>query len=219
MYNLIGNAIKFTENGTIKIAAKAKKKFIKITIEDTGIGIPNHKREDIFRSFEQVVGDSRRQYGGTGLGLTIARRLAELMGGTLTLEWSEVGIGSKFAFTVPISNKQNDNKKLDPILENKKEISFDLNAKLEINKSGKYKILVVDDEISNLYVLINLLAKEDCDIITATSGQAALDIIKDEGKIDLILLDVMMPKMSGYEVCRKIRERTYTYYNSRKYNI
>ena len=109
-YNLVGNAIKFTESGTVEISAKINdedkenRSHLVITISDTGIGIPEDKLDRIFKSFEQAEGSTAREYGGTGLGLTVTKQLVQLHGGKIWVE-STLGMGSQFKFTLPISEE------------------------------------------------------------------------------------------------------------------
>ena len=102
LHNLVGNALKFTEHGTIRVWAAEEEGQLAITVSDTGIGIPKEQQERIFQSFEQADGDVARQYGGTGLGLTITRQLVELHGGTIDVE-STVGEGTLFVIRLPAS--------------------------------------------------------------------------------------------------------------------
>ncbi len=207
LYNLIGNAIKFTVKGEITVSGRMEGRQLRISVADTGIGIPPDKFEIIFRSFEQVEGSETRERGGTGLGLSISRRLVELMGGTLELVWSELGKGSRFDFTLPASTLPAPGEAPSCQPGTRGGPIVPRISRPELIKGGRHRVLVVDDEISNLYVLINMLAHEDCDILTASDGQSALACIEGNNRIDLVVLDVMMPRMSGFEVCRRIRER------------
>jgi two-component system, sensor histidine kinase ChiS len=218
LYNLVGNAIKFTEKGTIEISAEIhENNYLAITVSDTGIGIPEDKFSKIFQSFEQADGSTAREYGGTGLGLAITKQLVELHGGTIDIK-STVGLGSKFIFTLPIAGTEDLKipvtlafKKDLPIA---KEILYIDNVEKPVIKkdylqetADKFKILIVDDEPVNLQVLVNHLSLQNYAITQATNGIEALEIIDKGFKPDLILLDVMMPKMTGYEVTEKLRER------------
>ncbi|MDR2643872.1 MAG: response regulator, partial [Planctomycetaceae bacterium] len=215
LYNLLGNAIKFTDKGKVCVSAKIQSDSVAVSVSDTGIGIPEDKFDRIFESFEQVDGSTAREYGGSGLGLSITKKLVELHGGTMIVE-SKVGEGSTFTFTVPLSKATRDTINL--ALENTKSI-IDIedfavtdNALRNISNKDKenakksYDILVVDDEPVNIQVLKNFLSIRNYSVLSAYNGQEALDLIKN-GNIDLILLDVMMPKMSGYEVCKNLREK------------
>lgn len=211
MFNLIGNAIKFTPSGTIDVyGSVAGNGMVAIEVKDTGIGIPRDKLEDIFNSFEQVELDSDvRKYQGTGLGLAITRKIVELHGGKITVS-SELNVGSSFVVTIPvatieeIASQRQD--KDEPV--NKRQIIDDepLKEAVPVIAEGQYKILVVDDEPINLQVLSNHLRLSNYVVETAADGKAALDKIIEGCDPQLVVLDVMMPGMSGFDVCRKIRE-------------
>jgi two-component system sensor histidine kinase ChiS len=215
-YNLIGNAIKFTETGTIEVSAevileKEQAAILAIIVSDTGIGIPEDKLERIFESFEQADGSTARNYGGTGLGLAVTKQLVELHGGEILVS-SKVGEGSQFTFTLPISQNQIEKKakqSLSHLLAQIPELTNEtiINPETLTADSGAFKILIVDDEPVNLQVLVNNLSLENYAITQATNGLEALELIKNGFKPDLILLDVMMPRMTGYEVCQKLREK------------
>ncbi|MBE9093067.1 ATP-binding protein [Tychonema sp. LEGE 07203] len=230
--NLIGNAIKFTESGTVEISAKviqssvlvdneistASNELLAITVSDTGIGIPEDKLDKIFESFEQGDGSTARNYGGTGLGLAVTKQLVELHGSKIWVS-STVGGGSKFTFTLPISHSQleftnqksSSPEKLQHLITRPLEKLITANLSeltvKEIGENHQLKIMVVDDEPINIQVIINNLALEKYTIIQASNGIEAIEMIEKGLKPDLILLDVMMPRMTGYEVCQKVRER------------
>lgn len=218
MYNILGNAVKFTPKGYIKVTAKEKDNFIEVCVQDTGIGIPKNKFNDIFKTFEQVEDSSQRQFGGTGLGLSITKKMVELHGGSIWLE-SEEGKGSSFYFTLRKASNilgKHIHKDISPafinIADNNTNVvsgnNSILSAKIETNNF--IKILVVDDEKINLQVITNILTIQNYNIDTATNGLNALNLAK-KNSYDLILLDIMMPKMSGYEVCKIIRKNNTMY--------
>ncbi|MEG3844496.1 ATP-binding protein, partial [Microcoleus sp. herbarium14] len=227
LYNLIGNAIKFTESGTVAISAELVtgneqsplNSQLAITISDTGIGISEAQLERIFESFEQADGSTAREYGGTGLGLAVAKQLVELHKGKISVS-STVGIGSQFIFTLPVSESQPEFSSIQPRLTDGSRIlitpefapqSSLINSqvldKSDSLESEKIKILVVDDEPINIQVIINNLCLENYAITQASNGLEALNLIESGFKPDLILLDVMMPQMTGYEVCREVRKK------------
>ena len=227
LYNLIGNAIKFTESGTVEVSAELvtgnapspPNSQLAITVSDTGIGIAEDKLERIFESFEQADGSTAREYGGTGLGLTVAQQLVELHGGKIWVS-STVGVGSKFTFTLPLSESQPEFSSRQRRLTEgscilitpefapeSSIINSQVLAKSEFQESERLKILVVDDEPINIHVIINSLSREKYDITQASNGLEALNLIESGFKPDLILLDVMMPQMTGYEVCREVRKK------------
>ncbi|MEP1489484.1 MAG: tetratricopeptide repeat protein [Algibacter sp.] len=214
-YNLIGNAIKFSENGKIEIRADQKDKMLSISISDTGIGIPKDKLETIFKSFEQADGSTEREYGGTGLGLSVTKQLVELHGGTIKVI-SELGKGSTFSFTIPISSEKREDispKSQNLSNQNVQNIGHDFVTDKEefISKNeSNIKILIVDDEPVNRRVLENHLTVAGYGVVEVNSGREALNLIDNGYKFDLILLDIMMPSMSGYEVCETIRKKYIT---------
>lgn len=230
LHNLVGNAIKFTEMGKVEVSAAVADNMVRITIADTGVGIPADKFDRIFQSFEQVDGSTARQYGGTGLGLSISKQLVELHGGKIWVE-SEVGHGSQFTFTLPLSEK----KRVKPTERKQRARSSTTLPTIQVESSPpqpaplptpqsnqrsrsnsglliplsenvNYNILIVDDEPINLQVLSNYLMLEQYSITQANNGIHALEILASGHQFDLVILDVMMPKMSGYEVCYKLRE-------------
>jgi diguanylate cyclase (GGDEF)-like protein len=240
-YNIIGNALKFTDEGLVKIYSSISDNMLEVHISDSGIGIPPDKLDEIFREFTQINGDTDREHGGTGLGLSVTKGLIEAMSGKLIVE-SEVNKGSTFTFRLPISNekavvsKEVDSQHLsyadimDTYIEsnfnNRKSPSKNISIKDDFDNTNEikknpiiveklmdfehntYKILIVDDDITNLHVLINYIeSKDNFEVITAESGFESLELIQEQGPFDIILLDVMMPKMSGYEVCRRIRTK------------
>lgn len=213
--NIISNAIKFTRAGSITINAGEAEGLIIISITDTGIGIEKSKQESIFREFVQADGSIAREYGGTGLGLSISKYLVELHGGNIEVE-SEIGQGSTFTFTipaykgdhVPLTGKEKSN----PVIFTEHKSIPDTNGKTQISglNGGKISgrnILIVDDEPVNLKVLKNHLEQAGYHVTMANDGQEALKILEQKEKYHLVLLDVMMPRIPGYEVCQKIRER------------
>ncbi|MEG4283099.1 ATP-binding protein [Microcoleus sp. A006_D1] len=227
LYNLIGNAIKFTESGTVEISAalitgneqSSPNSQLAITVSDTGIGIPEDKLDRIFESFEQADGSTAREYGGTGLGLAVAKQLVELHRGKISVS-STVGVGSQFVFTLPVSESQPEFSSREPRLTEESRIlttpefayqSSIINsqavAQSDLIESEKIKILVVDDEPINIQVIANNLCLGNYAITQASNGIEALNLIESGFKPDLILLDVMMPQMTGYEVCREVRKK------------
>ncbi|MCP4134047.1 MAG: response regulator [bacterium] len=217
LLNLVGNAIKFTESGSITVSAvlQPQEQLFSIIVSDTGIGIPKEKQDIIFQSFEQADGSISREYGGTGIGLSIARQLIELHNGKIWVE-SEEGKGSRFIFTLRASEKKEPDHCTQQEAENKcgslKEIAPGPRNIAGQVPGKKGSMLVVDDDPVNLQVVQNYLAHEEYSVVTAANGVEALELIKSRehtsGKsFDLILLDIMMPKISGYEVSRLIREQ------------
>ncbi|MEZ4771821.1 MAG: ATP-binding protein [Bacteroidia bacterium] len=210
LHNLVGNAIKFTESGAVQLSAKQKDNMLEIAVSDTGIGIPTEKQEIIFDAFEQGDGSISRQYSGTGLGLSITRQLVQRHGGQIRVE-SQPGNGATFFFTLPISAEKVQASTapqitpLVPEFATHNRPGFPTLAQ-PLNED-RVQLLIVDDEPINHQVLRNHLRGDRFEIHTAMNGQEALNLLAHSTKpFDIILLDVMMPRMSGYEVARKIRE-------------
>lgn len=217
LLNLVGNAIKFTDAGEVSISASDEGDYLSVSISDTGIGIPEGQTERIFESFLQADGATAREYGGTGLGLTVTRQLVELHGGSIGVT-SEEGSGSCFTFTLPVADpelrlevgRQVSTIRIQPETLNTAPESPVKSDQLFISKTSadgkQHRVMIVDDEPVNLQVLANHLSLQNYSITHAQSGQEALDLLDREARFDVVLLDVMMPRMSGYEVCQKIRE-------------
>jgi two-component system sensor histidine kinase ChiS len=213
-YNLLGNAIKFTKSGTITLSYGKRGTFIQVHVEDTGIGIPKEKLEKIFEIYGQAD-DISKNYGGTGLGLYISKMLVELHGGEMNVK-SIVGKGSKFSFSLPIDSQEVFNKieaNTDIVLyskfasDSKNQDKNPVSAETEVSIKETSKILIVDDDYVNQRVLENYLSIEDFTVIKASSGKEALDIIDNNDDLDLIILDMMMPDLLGYEVITIIRDK------------
>ncbi|MFW5699594.1 MAG: ATP-binding protein, partial [Bacteroidota bacterium] len=187
--NLISNAIKFTEKGSIDVGYRFDHTD-KITffVRDTGIGIAQEKHDIIFERFRQIDETSNRNYGGTGLGLSITRNLVELLGGKIWVE-SMPEKGSCFCFYLPYNGTGK------PIESSKKMV---YKEKSIFEWYGK-TILVVEDEPSNYNVLEAYLKESMASLIWAKDGQEALDICRNNKTIDLVLMDIQMPRMNGYE--------------------
>ncbi len=213
LHNLIGNAIKFTESGTITVSARQDDHNIEVSVSDTGVGIPVEKQAAIFRSFEQADASTEREFGGTGLGLSISRQLVELHDGQIWVT-SEPEKGSTFTFTLPVSHQKPESADSEPLQQLKplQQPSLDngnnfINPPQLSNGNSAFRILIVDDEPVNQQVLANHLSFVNYHITQAFNGAEALKLLENGQSFDLILLDIMMPKMSGYEVCQKIRKR------------
>ncbi|NCC26381.1 MAG: response regulator, partial [Deltaproteobacteria bacterium] len=212
LFNLVGNAIKFTQTGTVTVSAEILDEFIRVSVADTGVGIPEEAQERIFNSHEQVGAAHTRAPGGTGLGLAITRRLVELHGGEIAVE-SELGHGSVFFFTLPanrITGHENEPKnEADPqvgpfrpvLLPSLNQAPDDLGCADGL----KYQVLIVDDEPVNLHVIASCLRLAGITFKTAKNGAEALRLIQVGDRPDMMILDVMMPGPTGYEVCRTLR--------------
>lgn len=206
-YNLLGNALKFTEKGRIETGASAKSDHAEIWIKDTGCGIPEDKLEEIFKPFYQGDSTEIRPAGGTGLGLPITKSLIELHGGSIQAH-SLLGQGTCFSFTLPLSKEQRQDIHMEPMIRTFDETSA-MKGITGFQEKGnrKYSILVADDDPANLAALFNILNLEGYHVIVATRGEDVLRELETQCLYDLIILDVMMPQMSGYEILKKIRQR------------
>ena len=195
--NLIKNAIKYTPDGTISIGCQIKEPAIEFYIRDTGIGIPKHRQRAIFNRFEQADIKDTRVFEGSGLGLAIVKSYVEMLGGQIWVE-SEEGKGSTFYFTLPVASSTEEKPTNDD-----KILSDNKNA---TSKTKELKILIAeDDAISRIY--LSLLVKNICrEILEVETGYSTVEICKSNPDIDLILMDIQMPGMSGYEATQKIRE-------------
>ncbi len=215
MHNLLGNAIKFTESGAITVTAERKGNMAYISVTDTGIGIPKDKIDAIFESFEQADTSVARTYGGTGIGLSIVRQIVELHGGQIAVQ-SEMGKGSTFTFGIPVSQEREKREAAEEevaparlIEVPEADYSFKTPGKEEkiVMPGGRrLKVLVVDDEPIHHEVIESQLDSEQFDLTHVLSGKDGITSAWDN-VYDAILLDVMMPGVSGYFVCKKIRER------------
>lgn len=191
LVNLLGNAVKFTEQGEVKLSISLKEELpndnvlLHFQVSDTGIGISKDKINQIFRAFTQEDGSITKKYGGTGLGLTISNKLLELKDSKLVVE-SELGKGSTFSFDLIFKAERD---------------SFDDDLLKDIKK-----ILVVDDNDSNRQILKRMLELKDIEVDEADSGLAALLMLQESAEYDIIIMDYHMPVMDGIETIRKIKE-------------
>jgi len=200
LFNLVGNALKFTEHGNIQLNARCERvanQVVNLIIEivDTGIGIPEEQHEKIFEAFRQQDGQSTRRYGGTGLGLPISKRFAELMDGKIELE-SRVGEGSTFRVYLFNVNSESEELVYNPESEkNVDELLFE-NA----------KVLVVEDNQENMSMMSNFLDYYGIEVHTATDGALALELLENL-RPDLILMDIQMPNLDGIAATTQIRKK------------
>jgi len=197
LFNLLGNAVKFTHEGFVRlnvdfIKSSNKKGELILEIQDSGIGIPKSQKNLIFEAFTQQSGQSNRKYGGAGLGLAITKRLLENMNGNISVQ-STAGIGS--TFKVSLSNV----KTADATIVRK---NHDSQAKDIIFDQAK--VLIVDDISLNIKTIENFFLPTQISVITADSGEIAMEVL-NHTEPDLILLDIRMPGIDGYEVARRIK--------------
>lgn len=231
LYNLVGNALKFTESGSVELSAHQDDNLLFVSIRDTGIGIPADKLEAIFEPFEQGEGSAERLYEGAGLGLSITKKLLDLHGGSIGLQ-SSPGKGSTFTFTLPVFEEQSVTdpeaagwRQPAPTLQRPSAWSetastsstavSDSVSPIEPANGGlpeqdeglpETLLLLVDDDPVNLQVLSNFLAGEPCSIVKAANGLEAVRLFEQGLRPDLVLTDIMMPRMTGYDLTRYIRQ-------------
>ena len=195
LMNLISNALKFTEKGYIKFGFnKCQNDLVEFYVTDTGIGIPADRQIQIFKRFRQLDDSFTRRFGGTGLGLAICEGLVRLLGGQIWVT-SEINKGSTFYFT--ISTGIDSTKSFPSRTENNRGPDFDWTGKT---------ILVVEDDEINQEFLIAVLTPTNVEILCASTGEEAVSLGTSNAKIDLVLMDIRLPQMNGYEAFEKIRE-------------
>lgn len=211
LFNLLHNAVKFTNEGSVTISATYNNGMATIQVADTGIGMEEGIQKKIFQAYEQV-NSTLTSMGGIGLGLPICKQLVELHGGEISVQ-STLGKGSVFSFTLPLVASSTyeiaSEREIAASTLIEKDYKRIENTTYEVNYSEsvekKSKIVIVDDDPLNLQILTTMLSPE-YKVATATSGEGALTLL-DTGEWDLVISDVMMPNMSGYELTQKIRQR------------
>lgn len=207
LYNLIGNAVKFTDSGSVTITAEKERKKLVVKIIDTGIGMDREDLQNAFNEFEQGSNIKVRQQSGTGLGLNITRDIVRLHGGEIFLT-SEPGKGTTVSFTLPIfreSVREIEQRAIKPYYQNDN-IHVSNTDSYRENHEIRGKILIADDDPINIQVLSNHLHLDGFQLVIAQDGEEVLSIIKKDTSFDLVILDLMMPKLSGYEVCKQLRK-------------
>lgn len=207
--NLLSNAFKFTAKGGVilRIAPNAtRNRAILFSVQDTGIGIPADKQKLIFEAFLQADGTTSRKYGGTGLGLTISREIARLLGGSIEVQ-STPGEGSTFTLHIPekyLGPEMSDRSEIVPQTPNSDELEVP-----ELTEDAEFagtKVLLVDDDLRNIFALRTVLEARGIQVLHAANGKLALDLLDSEPGINLVLMDTMMPELDGLSATRKIRE-------------
>jgi signal transduction histidine kinase/DNA-binding NarL/FixJ family response regulator len=194
--NLVSNAIKFTERGSVRVRVSRRADgLLCVEVSDTGIGIPSGSEARIFEPFEQADGSMARTYGGTGLGLAISKRLVALMGGSIGVE-SEAGKGATFTFTVRF-----------PVISGAADDTFSAGSALssEVSLQG-VRVLLAEDNVVNQEVAVSLLESLGCQVTSADNGEAAVSKLSAD-RYDLVLMDCQMPGMDGFDATREIRCR------------
>lgn len=226
MYNLFGNAIKFTEAGTVEVSAVVHNDEVVVSVTDSGTGIEAEELPHIFDAFHQGDGSMVRAHAGAGLGLSITRMLIELLNGRIEVK-SRRGEGTTVTFVLPVASAEEIYERnsaatqgVEPLLpvfpgmdsatvsvhELRKHIEHSINTPHALDTDEPGTILAIDDDPINLKVLEAILTDSGFRLVTATSGEDVASLVEEE-EPDLLLLDLMMPGMSGYEVCTELRKR------------
>ncbi len=217
MVNLIGNSLKYTEKGYVEVSARIVDPYIQVSVTDTGIGMSEEAQMELFKGQGYTGEINFTEYTSSGLGLSISKLLASNMGGDLYLAGSKPDVGSTFVIKIPEAEEVKKQEIHDKKLQYKNDNIASKPDKIELydkkaegqdreREDKKVKILLADDEASNIRVLQEILYEENYEILVAYNGVRALELLKAHRDISLVLLDVMMPGLSGYEVCRKIRQ-------------
>ena len=205
LFNLISNAVKFTPiKGKIRLKIKFDKEEagfynIKVVVKDSGIGIPHDKLESIFDPFIQVSNDTARKYGGTGLGLTIIKKIINIMNGQIEVK-SKLDVGTKFIVNLPFTKENSKTVGSESLLVNDKLV-------VHANEEKRTKVLLAEDNKINQILVQKVLSKFNFDCVIVENGKLAVEAIVDD-RFDIVLMDIMMPVMDGYEASMSIRNLT-----------
>jgi len=198
LFNLVGNALKFTANGKVTVHVTLEQHagaivYVRFDVKDTGIGIPKDKQDKIFESFTQANADTTRKYGGTGLGLAITKNLTLLQGGSIDVQ-SELGKGTHFSVIIPYSLGHKE------IIEDNQ-----VNFNNIVHDLSKVNILLVEDNAMNQYVAKQFFKKWNNNVLVANNGAEAIEFLEQHDNIDIVLMDLQMPEMSGFQAAEIIR--------------
>jgi CheY-like chemotaxis protein/nitrogen-specific signal transduction histidine kinase len=208
LINLVGNALKFTEEGLVTLdvsvaEVSASRTNLIFQVSDTGIGIATEYQKDIFKDFSQVDTSITRRFGGTGLGLSVSKKVVELLGGKIGMK-SKYGEGSRFWIEVPFQLQQssrlnNDNSSQDKVHDSATEGPY-----LVERKQYKGRVLIADDSDVNQFIMVETLKTFGLDSISVTSGRAAIQAVMNDS-FDAVFMDIQMPDIDGIEAAQEIR--------------
>ncbi|MDB5101400.1 MAG: hypothetical protein JWM80_5821 [Cyanobacteria bacterium RYN_339] len=200
VFNLVGNAVKFTERGRVHVALRYEGGVLAVVVSDTGVGIPADQLPGLFQPFRQGDASMTRRFGGSGLGLAISRHLATALGGTIEVE-SQPGVGSTFTFRAPVVSLGDTG----PITS----LAVAPNAPAETNQTLGGRVLFAEDGPDNQLLIRVLLQKLGLEVLVVENGQLAVDAVSEQGPFDLVLMDMQMPVMDGYTATARLRELGY----------
>jgi signal transduction histidine kinase/HAMP domain-containing protein len=220
--NLLSNAIKFTSQGHVTVQVdlategwspdhpvlRRARQVVAFKVEDTGIGVAPEKRRLIFEAFQQADAETSRQYGGTGLGLAISRELTSLLGGEIRLA-SAPGQGSTFTLYLPLRYLGADPRSEPRSPQRRDALPVPLAGADDTARSPDLRgrrVLIVDDDARNIFALTAILENQGMEVVTATNGRKAIEIVAATPDLSIVLMDIMMPGMDGYETIRTIRK-------------
>ena len=212
--NLVSNAVKFTPRGRVSLRVERRGPGIAFIVADTGIGIAANKLRSIFEAFQQADGTTSREYGGTGLGLSISEQLATLMGGRIEVE-SAPGRGSTFTLYLPLAEGAND-----APAPARQPANAETAARTPLKSANapapaperarvpeleERKVLIVDDDVRNIFALASALEEQAMTVLDAENGKEALERLQSHPDVDIVLMDLMMPELDGFDTIRIIR--------------
>jgi CheY-like chemotaxis protein len=210
--NLLANAVKFTDSGSVRLRiSRASGVDVAFEVVDTGIGIADDKLELVFEAFQQADGTTSRRFGGTGLGLSISLELARLLGGAISVS-SQPGKGSTFVLTVPLElpyAKHSPREALEPVPLTPAPIMTMAVAERHETPSARRlegsTVLIVDDDVRNVFALTSALEMHGIEVLYADNGADGVRLLAETPRVDMVLMDAMMPEQDGYETTRAIR--------------
>jgi len=193
--NLVKNAIKYTNEGSIEFGYEKKGEYLEFFVKDTGIGIAKNRQEAIFKRFIQADIFDTHAYQGAGLGLSISKAYVEMLGGKIRVE-SEPGKGSLFYFTIPYNTNKQEQRAIANVISTK-----DIEAQIK-----NLKILIVEDDETSDFLITSMLKKNNHDVLHVKTGVESIEVCRNNPDLDLVLMDIRMPGMGGYEATRQIRQ-------------
>ena len=205
--NIVGNAIKFTEKGSVAFYVQYTNQQLHFKVVDTGRGISMEQRQALFQAFSQADSSTTRKFGGTGLGLVLTKKLAQAFGGDFNLTESELGSGSVFEASIPLTVPTN--AKLVPIEKAVAKVTSDSNLDPHHVDLAGFEILLVEDSPDNQYLIQKMLSKTGARVVIANDGAEGVKSALSHD-YDVILMDIQMPIMDGHEAVRTLRERGYS---------